>query len=199
MGLIEQIAEDWRSYRGAGEAGRSPALNRCWWLVATYRLGAWATDPATPAAWRMFGRTAYFPLNFVVSVINAADIRPGARIGRRFMVHTSRGLLITNGVQIGDDCVANNGVCVVGRANFRSQGVATIGNDVRLGVGSKVLGGVHIGNHVTVGANAVVLKDVPDHHTAVGVPAELKPGRPVSPVVAQFYPEAVEREGGREE
>ena len=68
------------------------------------------------------------------------DIRPGAVIGRRFTVHTARGLLITNGVQIGDDVMVNNGVCLVYRANNRGGGVPKVGSDVRLGIGCKVLG-----------------------------------------------------------
>jgi serine acetyltransferase len=54
-------------------------------------------------------------------------------------------------------------------------------------VGAKILGGVQIGNHVTIGANAVVLHDVPDHHKALGVPAVNMPGRSISPNVVRYY------------
>jgi serine O-acetyltransferase len=91
------------------------------------------------------------------------------------LVHTSFGIMIADGVVIGDDCRIYNGVCLVNKANFRREGQPRIGNNVTLGVGCKVLGGVTIGDNVVVGANAVVLRDVPSGQMAIGVPAHNKP------------------------
>ena len=145
-------------------------LERGFWIVATYRLGAWASRLRTPI-WGRIVRMAYWMLNLAVSTITGADIRSGAIIGQRFWVHTFRGLLITNGVRIGDNCIVNAGVCLVHRADGRGRGVPTVGNHVQIGLGAKILGNVTIDDHSVVGANAVVIKDVPLHHLAVGVPA----------------------------
>ena len=89
-------------------------------------------------------------------------------------MHTSRGVLIADDVIIGNDCTINNSVCIVSKANNRGDGVPRIGDNVRIGVGAKIMGGITIGNNVVIGANAVVFKDVPCNHMAVGVPAKLK-------------------------
>jgi len=178
MGLWAQIRDDMEWYRIVNRhPTRAGVLaDRYFWIVANYRLGAWSCRrPATLG--RLLGKALYFFTNFVISTVTGADIRSGAEVGRRFTVHTSRGLLITNGVRIGDGCSVNTGVCIVNRANDRGEGVPTIGNEVRIGVGAKILGGITVGDGVQVGANAVVIRDVPPGHLAVGVPAVHKPRR----------------------
>ena len=176
MNLLQQIADDFRWYwRGLpGQTFCGTLVNRYFWLVATYRFGAWAVRLRVPVLGHL-ARLIYIIVNPFVSIIVGAEIRPGARIGRCFTVHTGRGVLITNGVVIGDNCTINNGVCIVNRANDGREGVPTLGSHVRIGVGAKILGGIHVGDHTLVGANAVVLDDVPPHHLAVGVPAVKKP------------------------
>ncbi len=176
MNLPQQIADDFHWYwRGLpGHTFWGGISNRYFWLVATYRFGAWAVRLRVPVVSHL-ARLIYVIVNLFVSTVTGADIRPGARIGRCFTVHTGRGLLITNGVVIGNNCTVNNGVCIVNRANDGQEGVPRIGNHVRIGVGAKILGGVHVGDYTLVGANAVVLKDVPSHHLAAGVPAVNKP------------------------
>ncbi len=124
-------------------------------------------------------RTLYVLSNLVISTFAGTDIRSGAIIGRRFEVHTSFGIMIADGVVVGDDCKIFTGVCIVNKANSRGEGQPKIGNNVTLGVGCKVLGGITIGDNAVVGANAVVLDDVPSYHMAVGVPARNKPLRSV--------------------
>jgi serine O-acetyltransferase len=111
----------------------------------------------------------------VASTIAGTEIKAGADIGRRFIIHTSQAILIADGVQIGDDCTINSGVCVVHAANGMSEGTPRIGDNVYLGVGSKILGPVNVGEHALVGANAVVTRNVPAHHIAIGVPAVARP------------------------
>jgi serine O-acetyltransferase len=178
VNLVRQIKADLQWYRAANEhRGLLSVLgDRFFWVCANYRIGRWASQLRIPLI-RTLARLAYGLLNLVVSTITSCDIRSGAKIGQRFLVHSSRGLLITKGVCIGDDCVVNSGVCIVNRANNRGEGVPVIGNGVRIGVGAKILGGITVGDGAVIGANAVVIQDVPAGHLAVGVPAQIKPLR----------------------
>ncbi|MCL5269134.1 MAG: serine acetyltransferase [bacterium] len=181
MGLWREIRDDWAWYRRpvGRQAGQFPLRAPGFWVVANYRLGAWAARRRAAGGLAAVAGVAagliYALTNFCVSTVTSSDVRPGAVIGRRLTVHTTRGLLITNGVRLGDDCMVNNGVCIVGRANGRGEGVPAIGNDVVIGVGAKVLGEITVGDHAVIGANAVVLRDVPAGSLAVGVPAVAKP------------------------
>jgi serine acetyltransferase len=115
--------------------------------------------------------------NLIIATRNGTDIRPGAVIGRRFEVHTSYGIEVDNDVIIGDDCIINTGVCIGNKANSRGEGVPRIGNNVMLGLGAKILGGITVGDNVIIGANSVVSHDVPSSHLAIGIPARNKPLR----------------------
>lgn len=176
MGLLAEIGEDWRFYTCAeAGAGRfTPLRSPGFWLIAVHRLGRRALRIRVPVIGKL-ARGICALLRFFLSILFGVNIRVGAQIGRRFHIHSIFGILITNGVVIGDDCQINSGVCIVHSANSRGSGTAVIGNRVRLGVGSKVLGGVKIGDFVIVGANAVVTHDVPSYHAAVGVPARHRP------------------------
>lgn len=173
------VSEDFSHHRRRNHRGSTLAtlFDRYFWIVANYRFGHWATGCPT-AGLRHAAKLLYFLMNLWISTVTSSDIRPGARIGRRFRIHTSRGLLITNNVQIGDECVVNNGVCIVHRANKQGQGVPTLGDRVWIGVGAKILGGVTVGDDVMIGANAVVTHDIPSNSTAVGIPARARPGSP---------------------
>ena len=195
MGLRQQLAEDWRWYRTV-EGGRSffrPLIEYGFWIVAVHRLGAWSRALRVPLVGFAL-RQVYRVARFFVFAVTGVDIRPGARIGRRFTVHTFHGIVIADGVEIGDDCRIYSGACVVHRANDRGSGVPRIGHGVQIGVGAKVLGGVTVGDRVAIGANAVVLSDVPADHIAVGVPAVAKPRRagaaPTRPAGVESDPEA---------
>ena len=180
--LWRQILADYRFYRCRKNCGPIEIwFDRMFWVCLTYRSGHAVTKRRIPVVSPLL-RLGYVMLNFVVSTITGADIRAGARIGQRFDVHTCRGLLITNGVTIGDDVTVNAQVCLVNKCNDRGEGVPRIGNGVRLGIGCKVLGGVHVGDRSHVGANAVVIRDVPRGHLAVGVPAVYRRRKDLAPV-----------------
>jgi serine O-acetyltransferase len=172
MGLWREIADEWRFYRHAeaGGGALSPLRRAGFWLMATHRYGCWAAGVRIPVIGQLL-RLGYLWKKLWVSGFTGVDIMVGAKIGKRFHVHTCHGIIIANDVAIGDDCVVNSGVCIVHSANSRGQGTPTIGRRVRLGVGAKVLGGVTVGEFSIVGANAVVTKDVPPFSVAAGVPA----------------------------
>src|SRR5208337_82934 len=170
------LREDLSTY-AAIEGGVFAALcDRNFWACVTYRLAHWAPSIRFSLLRRAMCLFCGF-LWLVASTIAGTEIKAGAIIGRRFQIHTSQAILIADGVIIGDDCTINTGVCVVHRANSRGQGVPVIGNHVYFWVGCKVIGNITVGDYAVIGANAVVLSDVPAGHTAVGVPAIVKPNR----------------------
>jgi serine O-acetyltransferase len=105
------------------------------------------------------------------------EIHPGAKIGRRFFIDHGMGIVIGETAEIGDDVTLFHGVTLGGTGKDKGKRHPTVENNVTVGTGAKVLGPITIGAHAKVGANAVVLKDVPPHHSAVGIPAVNIPPR----------------------
>ena len=99
------------------------------------------------------------------------EIHPGAKIGKGLFIDHGMGVVIGETAEIGDDVLLYHGVTLGGTGKDKGKRHPTIGNNVIIGAGSKVLGPINIGNNVKIGANSVVLKDVPDGATAVGIPA----------------------------
>ena len=107
----------------------------------------------------------------LVEGFSGCRIEHGATIGKGLLLHYSVGIAITSQAIIGENCTLFTQACIVHKANKKGQGAATIGNNVELGSGCKIVGNVRIGDGVAVGANSVVLNDVPDNCIAVGIPA----------------------------
>lgn len=101
------------------------------------------------------------------------EIHPGATIGRRLFIDHGTGVVIGETTEIGDDCTIYQGVTLGGTGKDRGKRHPTLGNNVMVGAGAKVLGPIKIGNNVRIAAGAVVLMDIPDNCTAVGVPARI--------------------------
>ena len=101
------------------------------------------------------------------------EIHPDATIGKRLFIDHGTGVVIGETTEIGDDCTIYQGVTLGGTGKDKGKRHPTLGNHVMVGSGAKVLGPIHIGNHVRIAAGAVVLNDIPDHCTAVGVPARV--------------------------
>ena len=102
------------------------------------------------------------------------EIHPGAKIGKRVFFDHGIGVVIGESAIVGDDCVIYQGGTL---GNLKPVGFKrhpTIGNNVMIGAGAKILGNIVIGNNVVVGANSVVMKDVPDNVNVVGVPGQIK-------------------------
>jgi serine O-acetyltransferase len=95
-----------------------------------------------------------------------------AKIGRRVVFEHQHGIVIHGNAIIGDDCVIRQGVTLGIRRTDRPMEAPTLGRGVDVGAGAKILGAVRIGDHARIGANAVVLSDVPPHVTMVGIPAK---------------------------
>ncbi len=101
------------------------------------------------------------------------EIHPGATIGRRFFIDHGMGVVIGETTVIGNDCTLYHGVTLGGTSLNKGKRHPTLGNDVVVGAGAKVLGPITLADGARVGSNAVVVKDVPDSCTVVGVPGRL--------------------------
>ncbi len=101
------------------------------------------------------------------------EIHPGAKLGRRIVIDHGAGIVIGETAEVGDDCLIYHGVTLGGTGKGSGKRHPTVGKGVLLSAGAKVLGPVYIGDGARIGANAVVLTDVPAHATAAGIPARI--------------------------
>ena len=101
------------------------------------------------------------------------EIHPGATIGKRLFIDHGSGVVIGETTEIGDDCTIFQGVTLGGTGKDHGKRHPTLGNNISVGSGSRILGPVHIGDNAKIAANAVVLNDVPNDSTVVGIPAEI--------------------------
>ena len=101
------------------------------------------------------------------------EIHPGATIGKCLFIDHGMGIVFGETCEIGDNCTIYHGVTLGGTGKDSGKRHPTLGNNVLIGAGAKVLGPVYIGDNVRVGAGSVVLKNLPANTTAVGVPAEV--------------------------
>ena len=101
------------------------------------------------------------------------EIHPGATIGKGLFIDHGFGVVIGETAIIGDNVVIFHGVTLGGTGKEKGKRHPTIGNNVFIGSGAKILGNIKIGNNVKIGANAVILKDVKDNSTVVGIPGKV--------------------------
>ena len=101
------------------------------------------------------------------------EIHPGAQIGDGFFIDHGHGVVIGETAIIGDNVTLYQGVTLGGTGKEQGKRHPTVGNNVMIGAGAKVLGSVYIGNNCKIGAGSVVLSDVPDNATVVGVPGRI--------------------------
>lgn len=101
------------------------------------------------------------------------EIHPGATIGKRFFIDHGMGVVIGETTEIGDDCTIYQGVTLGGTGKDTGKRHPTLGNNVMVGAGAKVLGPFKVGDNSKIAAGAVVLSEVPPNSTAVGIPAKV--------------------------
>jgi serine O-acetyltransferase len=105
--------------------------------------------------------------------LTGIEIHPGAKIGKRFFIDHGMGVVIGETAIVGDDVLLYQGVTLGGTGLTKGKRHPTIGNNVVVGAGAKVLGNITIGDNSYIGSNAVVIKDVPPNSTVVGVPGRI--------------------------
>ena len=118
----------------------------------------------------------FFIARFISQIsrsMTGIEIHPGATIGRRFFIDHGMGVVIGETAIVGNDVLLYQGVTLGGTGLEKGKRHPTIGNNVVIGTGAQVLGNITIGDNSYIGANAVVIKDVPPNSTVVGVPGRI--------------------------
>jgi serine O-acetyltransferase len=170
--MFHNICEDFRAHnRNWGAQG--------FWAMVVYRFGRWRYS-VRPIILRKLLSLMYHVLLKLVQILTGIDLPCEVEVGRNFVIDHFGGIVISGYAKFGDNCRIRNGV-VVGLRRVEETSAPTIGNDVDIGSGAKILGPIRIGNNVLIGANAVVICDVPDDSIAVGVPAVIKSRPTLSP------------------
>lgn len=119
---------------------------------------------------RVTGLAVWF--SYIARILTGIEIHPGATIGRRFFIDHGTGVVVGETAEIGDDVTLYQGVTLGGTSLEAGKRHPTLRDGVIVGAGAKVLGPITLGENVRVGSNAVVLKDVADNVTVVGIPAK---------------------------
>ena len=167
--MFEHIREDWHTY--GGDLSRQ-GLG----VMLVYRFGRWRYT--IQQHWlRLPFSFVYKILKLLSQILTGIDLPCEVQVGRRLIIEHFGGIIISGDTVIGDDVIIRNGV-TIGLKRTGIAGAPVIGNRVDMGAGAKILGAIHIGDDVVIGANAVVLQDVPANSLAVGVPAHIKPRSP---------------------
>lgn len=167
--MFDRLKEDIQAVRE-----RDPAARSTFEILLTYS-GLHAIHHYRISHWlyqhRMF--TAARAVSQLSRFFTGIEIHPGATIGRRFFIDHGMGVVIGETAVIGDDCLLYQGVTLGGTGKDKGKRHPTLGNNVMVGSGAKVLGPFTVGNNVKIAAGAVVLEALPDNCTAVGVPARV--------------------------
>jgi serine O-acetyltransferase len=182
---LDILREDWRYQNGL--------LERL--VVFTYRLRHWGRTRQPRVLWRPVA-AALAPWEFVLRTMFGGQISASATIGRRVRIPHAWGIVIHSSVVVGDDCTLYHQITLgVNEHRALHQGPC-LGDGVYVGAGAKIVGPITVGREAVVGANAVVIHDVPPRHAAVGVPARNVPRRDRTHPDAPLLTDPMEDEAG---
>jgi serine O-acetyltransferase len=153
---------------------RDPAARNRFEVLTTYPgVHAIMLHRVAHRLWSRGWRYAARLLAFMVRLTTNIDIHPGAQIGRRFFIDHGAGVVIGETAIVGDDCTLYHGVTLGGTSWNKGRRHPQLGNGVLVGAGAKILGAIHLDDGVRVGANSVVVQDVPAGRTVVGIPGRI--------------------------
>lgn len=154
-------------------AKRDPAARSRWAILLAYPgLHAQLYYRLANRLWRAGWPGPALVTSYIGRIITGIEIHPGAKLGRRVFIDHGTGVVIGETAEVGDDCTLYQGVTLGGTSLDGGKRHPTLGKDVIVGAGAKVLGPIIIGDHARVGSNAVVLKPVELGTTVVGIPAK---------------------------
>jgi serine O-acetyltransferase len=180
--MFELVREDWRTHE-------RDIWRQGFWALLIYRFGRWRYR--LPGLVRKPFSLLYKLLKFTGQVMTGIDLPCETMVGRRLRIEHFGGIIVSGDTVIGDDVVIRNGV-TLGLRRTGERGAPILGNRVDIGAGAKLLGKIHIGDGAVIGANSVVLQDVPPGALAVGIPARIilrapaPPGAAAAPPAAEF-------------
>ena len=174
-GWRDRLREDLDTARRRDPAARTdaelllayPGLHAIWIHRVAHR---WWQQPG--------GKLAARVLSHLARMLTGIEIHPGAVIGRRFFVDHGMGVVIGETAEVGDDVMLYHQVTLGGRSTARGKRHPTVENGVTFGAGARVLGPVRVGAGAQIGANAVVVRDVPPGAVVVGIPGRIVAPRP---------------------
>ncbi len=187
--MFETLREDIEAVRDRDPAARStleiilayPGLHALW----MHRVAHWLWDRKVPVLPRLISHLNRF--------LTGIEIHPGARFGKGVFIDHGMGVVIGETSEIGDYVTLYQGVTLGGTGKEKGKRHPTVGNNVVIAAGAKVLGPITIGDHSKVGAGAVVIRDVPPRCTVVGVPGKVvvQEGEPVVDLHHEAIPDPV--------
>jgi serine O-acetyltransferase len=163
--MFANLKEDLKTHKGDWS-------RQGFWVMIVYRFGCWRYTIKSALIRKPFS-LLYKILYKFIQVITGIELPCEVTVGKNFRIDHFGGIVISGFASFGDNCVIRDGV-TVGLRRVDDPVAPQIGNNVDIGTGAKVLGGITIGDDVVIGANAVVLEDVPPNSIAVGVPARIK-------------------------
>ena len=167
--MFETIKEDIATIKNRDPAARSALeimfLYSGYKAVRSYRRAHWLHNHGLRFLARWESQRCVKKTNI--------EIHPAAQIGRRLFIDHGAAVVIGETTEIGDDCIIYQGVTLGGTGKDVGKRHPTLGNNVMIGAGAKVLGPMRIGDNTKVAAGAVVLTEIPDNSTAVGIPARV--------------------------
>jgi serine O-acetyltransferase len=153
---------------------RDPAARNTFEILTTYPgIHAVIMHRLSHRLWQANWKWLARVLSTFMRWLTGIEIHPGAEIGRRFFIDHGMGVVIGETACVGDDCTLYHGVTLGGTTWQQGKRHPTLGNDVVVGAGAKILGPITIGNGARIGSNAVVVKPVPDGATVVGIPGRI--------------------------
>ena len=166
--MLEAIRDDIRAAKERDPAAPStlqvvfayPGVHAIW----GHRVGSWLWGRGAKVAARTVGE--------ITRIFTGVDIHPGARLGARLFIDHATGVVIGETAEVGDDVTIYHGVTLGGSGKDTGKRHPTIGDRVTIGAGAKILGAIKIGDDSRIGANAVVVKEVPSSAVVVGVPGQ---------------------------
>lgn len=166
--VFRDFKEDWATY--GGNLG-----NRGLWAMAVYRFGQWRYTIKSDLVRKPLS-FLYKTLKVLSEIVTHVELPCEAVVGRRLVIEHAFDIVISGDAVLGDDVILRNGV-TIGLRHRGLRGSPVIGDRCDIGTGAKILGPITIGDDVAIGANAVVITDVPSNSIAIGIPAKIRPRR----------------------
>ena len=170
--LQADLQRHWSDDRGLLSNVQELVMSQGVWATVVYRCGQWVYEPGPRL--KAPAKVAYKVTSKLVEIATGISVPASASIGKGFYIGHFGTIIVHPDTKMGQGCSIGQGV-TIGTRGQGDGGVPQFGDNVYLGAGAKVLGGVQIGDNVAVGANAVVVGDVEGDSVAVGIPARPRP------------------------